>query len=58
MLMDVCAQMVEHYFQIPLTEKQKSRLTEALSVPLKNTPTAQKMYGDKGFTPAEVCCQV
>jgi hypothetical protein len=50
--------MVEHYFQIPLTEKQKSRLTEALSVPLKNTPTAQKMYGDKGFTPAEVCCQV
>ena len=46
--------MVEHYFQQPLTDEQKSRIDAALSIPLKSTPSAFKMYGDKGFTPAEV----
>jgi chaperone BCS1 len=47
-------QMVEHYFQTPLTASQKERIEGALSIPLKSTPSAFKMYGDKGFTPAEL----
>ena len=48
--------MVEHYFQEPLSDTQKQRIEAALSIPLKTTPSAYQMYGDKGFTPAEVSC--
>ena len=47
-------QMVEHYFQEKLTDAHKKRIEEALSIPLKTTPSAYQMYGNKGFTPAEV----
>ena len=46
--------MVEHYFQETLSDTQKKRIEEALAIPLKTTPSAFQMYGNKGFTPAEV----
>lgn len=47
-------QMVEHYFQTTVTEAQYTRLANALSVPLKSTPALYKLYGERGFTPAEL----
>ncbi|CAM9104163.1 unnamed protein product, partial [Ectocarpus fasciculatus] len=47
-------QMVEHYFQETLSDTQKKRIEEALAIPLKTTPSAFQMYGNKGFTPAEL----
>lgn len=46
--------MVQHYFQCEMTEQQYSRLEACLAVPLKSSLPAIKMYGDRGFTPAEV----
>lgn len=51
---DEAFEMVEHYFQEALTDQQKERIANALAIPLKTTPSAYQMYGDKGFTPAEL----